>query len=59
VALRYFVDMDATEIGLVLKMPPATVRSHLRRALLSLRTALRTVEELPTERTQREGETAC
>jgi RNA polymerase sigma-70 factor, ECF subfamily len=59
VALRYFADMDATEIGLVLKMPPATVRSHLRRTLLILRSALRTAEELPPARTPEEGETAC
>ena len=52
VALRYFGDMDATEIGFVLHLPPATVRTRLRRALSILRTALRPSGELPAVNTQ-------
>ena len=37
VVLRYYVGMDATEIGVVLRLPPATVRTRLRRALALLR----------------------
>ena len=37
VVLRYYVGMDATEIGGVLRLPPATVRTRLRRALALLR----------------------
>lgn len=37
VVLRFYVGMDATEIGAVLDTPPATVRTRLRRALLTLR----------------------
>lgn len=40
VVLRYYADMDATEIGAVLNMPPATVRTRLRRALARLRERL-------------------
>jgi RNA polymerase sigma-70 factor (ECF subfamily) len=38
--LRYYAGMDATEIGGVLGMPPATVRTRLRRALMTLRERL-------------------
>lgn len=34
--LRYFEDMDATQIGRVLNLPPATVRTRLRRARMLL-----------------------
>ncbi|MFC1762544.1 RNA polymerase sigma factor [Planctomycetota bacterium] len=34
--LRYFSDMDATEIGQVLELKPSTVRSRLREARLKL-----------------------
>jgi RNA polymerase sigma-70 factor, ECF subfamily len=37
VALRYFAGLDATEIGATLNVPPATVRTRLRRALAHLR----------------------
>lgn len=47
VALRYFGDMDATEIGLFVQVAPVTVRARLRRALVLLRTALRVGEDLP------------
>jgi RNA polymerase sigma-70 factor, ECF subfamily len=40
VALRFYAGMDATEIGLALDMPPATVRTRLRRALQRLRDRL-------------------
>lgn len=40
VILRFYVGMDATEIGAVLDTPPATVRTRLRRALLALRDRL-------------------
>ncbi|MBA2677012.1 MAG: RNA polymerase sigma factor [Ktedonobacteraceae bacterium] len=37
VQLRYFAGLDATEIGAVLHLPPATIRTRLRRALTLLR----------------------
>jgi len=40
VQLRYFAGLDATEIGAVLHVAPATIRTRLRRALTLLRTAL-------------------
>ncbi len=40
VQLRYFAGLDATEIGAVLHLPPATIRTRLRRALTLLRCAL-------------------
>jgi RNA polymerase sigma factor (sigma-70 family) len=40
VALRYYGGMDASEIGLALHTPPATIRTRLRRALALLRDAL-------------------
>ncbi|MFI5272893.1 MAG: RNA polymerase sigma factor [Ktedonobacterales bacterium] len=40
VALRFYVGLDATEIGAILELPPATVRTRLRRALHVLRAAL-------------------
>jgi RNA polymerase sigma factor (sigma-70 family) len=38
--LRYYAEMDATEIGAALGIPPATVRTRLRRALMTLRERL-------------------
>lgn len=40
VVLRYYAGLDATEIGAIMALPPATVRSHLRRARLLLRRTL-------------------
>lgn len=40
VVLRYYAEMDATEIGAALDLPPATVRTRLRRALARLRERL-------------------
>ena len=37
VVLRYYSGMDATEVGAILGIPPATVRTSLRRALRMLR----------------------
>ncbi len=37
VALRYYAGMDATEVGDALGIPPATVRTRLKRALSVLR----------------------
>jgi RNA polymerase sigma-70 factor (ECF subfamily) len=59
VVLRYFAGMDATEIGLVLHVAPVTVRARLRRALLMLRAALRTADDLPPATILQEGEPAC
>jgi RNA polymerase sigma-70 factor (ECF subfamily) len=41
VVLRYYAGLDATEIVAALDIPPATVRTRLRRALLELRALLR------------------
>jgi RNA polymerase sigma-70 factor (ECF subfamily) len=41
VVLRYYAGMDATEIGMALGKPPATIRTRLRRALYLLRQRLR------------------
>lgn len=40
VSLRFYAGLDATEIGAMLDMPPATVRTRLRRALQLLRAQL-------------------
>jgi RNA polymerase sigma-70 factor, ECF subfamily len=40
VALRFYAGMNASEIGATLDLPPATVRTRLRRALLLLRERL-------------------
>lgn len=54
VALRHYAGMDATEIGAALGIPPATVRTRLRRALLALRERLERPGRLPSAY-QREG----
>lgn len=41
VSLRFYAGLDATAIGAILDMPPATVRTRLRRALQLLRAQLR------------------
>ncbi|MFI5271925.1 MAG: RNA polymerase sigma factor [Ktedonobacterales bacterium] len=48
VALRHYAGMDATEIGAALGIPPATVRTRLRRALLQLREQLNRPGRLPS-----------
>jgi RNA polymerase sigma-70 factor, ECF subfamily len=48
VALRHYAGMDATEIGAALGIPPATVRTRLRRALLALRERLEGPGRLPS-----------
>jgi RNA polymerase sigma-70 factor (ECF subfamily) len=40
IVLRYYAQMDATEIGTALGVPPATIRSRVHRALLTLRERL-------------------
>jgi RNA polymerase sigma-70 factor (ECF subfamily) len=40
VVLRYYADLDATEIGALLDLPPPTVRTRLRRSLTLLRQRL-------------------
>jgi RNA polymerase sigma-70 factor (ECF subfamily) len=55
VALRYFAGLDATEIGAALTIPPATVRTRLRRALRQLRDRLGDSSEYPTTRTREDN----
>lgn len=45
VVLRYYVEMNATEIGAVLGFPPSTIRTRLQRALAHLRTSITLHEE--------------
>lgn len=40
IVLRFYVGMDSTEIGALLSMTPATVRTRIRRAVIQLRRAL-------------------
>jgi RNA polymerase sigma-70 factor (ECF subfamily) len=54
VALRYYGGLDATEIGAALTMPPATVRTRLRRALRRLRDLLGDSSEHPATGSRRE-----
>jgi len=55
VALRYFAGLDATEIGAALSIPPATVRTRLRRALRHLRDRLGDSSEHPATRSREEN----
>lgn len=55
VVLRFYVGMDATEIGAVLGTPPATVRTRLRRALLTLRDRLGSSANLSIPPTRERG----
>jgi RNA polymerase sigma-70 factor (ECF subfamily) len=48
VALRFYAGMDATEIGAVMDLPSATVRTRLRRALTLLRQELHVSQDAPT-----------
>jgi RNA polymerase sigma-70 factor (ECF subfamily) len=50
VALRFYVGLDATEIGAALAVPPPTVRTRLRRALMLLRERLGVQTENQTTR---------
>jgi RNA polymerase sigma factor (sigma-70 family) len=50
VALRFYAGMNSTEIGGMLDIPPATVRTRLRRALFTLRDGLAR-SSAPTPRT--------
>jgi DNA-directed RNA polymerase specialized sigma24 family protein len=47
VALRYYTGLDSAEIGSLLGIPPATVRTRLRRALSLLRERLVAPQPLP------------
>jgi RNA polymerase sigma factor (sigma-70 family) len=47
VNLRFYAGLDATEIGAALDIPPATVRTRLRRALQQLRVRLGDSESYP------------
>lgn len=55
VALRHYAGMDATEIGAALGIPPATVRTRLRRALLALRERLERAGQFPSAYRLEEG----
>lgn len=55
VALRYYVGMDATEVGTALGIPSATVRTRLKRALARLRLALAISDEQKVERSHEGG----
>jgi RNA polymerase sigma-70 factor (ECF subfamily) len=48
VALRFYAGMDATEIGAVMELPPATIRTRLRRALTLLREQLSVSQDATT-----------
>lgn len=45
IVLRYYVEMNATEIGDALGLPPSTIRTRLQRALAQLRTSITQREE--------------
>jgi RNA polymerase sigma-70 factor, ECF subfamily len=55
VVLRYYAGLDGTEIGMALGMPPATVRTRLRRALALLREQLRGSGRWPSAYTREGG----
>ena len=55
VALRYYVGMDASEVGAALGVPSATVRTRLRRALALLREYLSASGDVPSFH-QRKGD---
>ncbi|HEU5349305.1 MAG TPA: sigma factor-like helix-turn-helix DNA-binding protein, partial [Ktedonobacterales bacterium] len=48
IALRFYAGLDSTQIGAVLDMPAATVRTRLRRALELLRRELDVRDTNPT-----------
>jgi RNA polymerase sigma factor (sigma-70 family) len=47
VVLRYYASMNATEVADVLNIPPATVRTRLKRAIEQLRQTLTASGERP------------
>jgi RNA polymerase sigma-70 factor (ECF subfamily) len=53
--LRYYAEMDATEIGAALGLPPATVRTRLRRALMVLRERLDSPSAARAAQTEKGG----
>lgn len=55
VVLRYYAQMDATEIGATVGAPAATVRSRLRRALVLLRERLGDSAVVPHSDPQKGG----
>ncbi len=55
VTLRYYVGLDASEIGTLLGLPPSTVRSHLRRARDQLRERLHLPDEPTVGRDEKGG----
>jgi DNA-directed RNA polymerase specialized sigma24 family protein len=55
VALRYYAGMDSTEVGTALGIPPASVRTRLKRALTWLRLALAISDEQRVERYHERG----
>lgn len=56
IVLRYYVGLDATEIGAALDLPPSTVRSHLHRARARLRQDLGLTDAPPASEQQKGGE---
>jgi RNA polymerase sigma-70 factor (ECF subfamily) len=56
IVLRYYVGLDATEIGAALELPPSTVRSHLHRARARLRQDLGLADNPPTDGHQKGSE---
>lgn len=56
VVLRYYVGLDATEIGTALDLSPSTVRSHLHRARALLRQDLGMADEPPAGAHEKGGE---
>jgi len=53
--LRYYAEMDATEVGAALGLPPATVRTRLRRALMVLRERLDSPSAARAAQTEKGG----
>lgn len=56
IVLRYYVGLDATEIGAALDLSPSTVRSHLHRARARLRQDLVLADDPPASEHQKGGE---
>lgn len=58
IVLRYYAQMDATEMGVVLGVPPATIRGRIRRALIVLREQLSGPSSMPTPTLEKRKEAA-